>query len=147
MNGQIPPSGTYYLRPASPTRPVAALLMLAGVLAVAVLAALGLYRAYGAQNTGRLVSDAPVQVFETAQAIEPSEPPQRLRPVSAAIPGRSRSARPRPVATVPVQQAKPRPRHTSHTSTAPASIRALCAKKFPRDPLLRSACISVLSPG
>jgi hypothetical protein len=77
--------------------------------------------------------------------VDQPEPLQRLHHVRAAV--RTETPRPRPV--IRVDRVSPKPRHAVHVKAAkkprtPVGALALCARQFPHDLRLRSACVLAL---
>lgn len=155
--GEMPPSGTYYGRPVNPAgRATRWTLLFGAVLAIAALVGIGVHRSPAEPaRTAAQYSAKPVQ---TPQLVEESEPLQSLRPVRAVARMETRRLSPvvtrrsRPVGKIvrvgPKPRVSPRPHHTVQVKVVkkPASaIRDLCARQFPNDLRLRSACVFYLS--
>ena len=150
--GEIPPSGTYYGRPVHPTgRATRWTLLFGTALVITVLVGIGVHR-NRAEPTQAAAPYAATPV-RTTYLVEQSEPLQSLRPVRAVVRKRTTrrpspvvARRPRPV--VRAGHVGPKPRHTVQVKVVkkPASaVHALCARQFPHDLRLRSACVLYLS--
>lgn len=149
--GEMPPSGTYYGRPVNPSGRAARWTLPFGtVLVITVLVGVGVHRNH-AEPT-RAAAPYAAKPVHTTHLVEPSEPLQSLRPVRAVV--RKEARRPSPVVmrrprpAVRVDHASPKPRHTVQVKAVkkPATaVSALCARQFPHDLRLRSACVLYLS--
>ena len=150
--GEMPPSGTYYRRPVNPAaRATRWTFLLAAVLTIAVLVWAGLPPTHTRPpRTATPYPPEPVGTAPLVEQVEQVEPLHSLHPVQAVI--QAETPKHRPAGTVapgkPKPRSSPRPRHPVHVKAAKksrASVSALCARQFPDDLRLRSACVLFLS--
>jgi hypothetical protein len=152
--GEMPPSGTYYRRPMNPTaRATRWILLLAAVLTITVLGWAGVSRTH--TRSARAAAPYTPEPVRTAHLVEQIEPLHHLHPVQAVVQKETPRSRPRPVGRAgradpvgPKPRHSPRPRPPVHVKTVKkprASVNALCARQFPDDLRLRSACVLFLS--
>jgi hypothetical protein len=142
--GEIPPSGMYYGQPLNPAaRATRWTLLLGPVLAIVVLVWIGVHWT-GTRPSRAAATPCAAKPVQTAHLVELPEPLQSLHPVRAVV--RKETPRPRPVTRV--DHVRPKPRHTVHVKAAKkprTPVNALCARQFPHDLRLRSACVLFLS--